>query len=342
MRNIGILFFFVQLVFSQGMLGQTVAPQEARWEPAGWVYYAWPYAYDSTQGRWHFFNQSDKQWRVNLSSGGWATLDAATGWNYYAWPYSYSSDQSTWHWYNANTQWVVDLTSGDWELFGRAPILTPYTLAPYTLEPGTVAESADTITFIGNNNDYIEFEKYEYDGFSVGTYSYSHIDEMSAAFDDKGGSYVDVYDGGGRYSAESYTLNFTSETALTRSSDGKAYELSASSDLAPTSFAGLTAAIDIYGYSNVKGGFEGFARLAFSTASSGTFYGNLTLPFNYTYLKVGPREGRLNATANNTIYGSVNVLYIFHFLTVSSGYFVGEERFSNGVVESRWGTFSVN
>lgn len=165
---------------------------------------------------------------------------------------------------------------------------------------------------------------------------------MSAAFDDKGGSYVDVYDGGGRYSAESYTLNFTSETALTRSSDGKAYELYPSSDLAPTSFVGLTAAIDIYGYSNVQGGFEGFARLAFSTTSSGVFYGNLTLPFNYTYLKVGPREGRLNATANNTIYGSVDVSYIFHFLTVSSGYFVGEERFSNGVVESRWGTFSLD
>ena len=317
-------------------------PQEARWEPAGWVYYAWPYAYDSTEGRWHFFNQSNKQWRVNLSDSQWATLDAATGWNYYAWPYSYSSDQGAWHWYNANTQWVFDLASGEWELFGRAPILAPYTLAPYTLEPGTVAESADTITFIGNNNDYIEFEKYEDDGFSVGTYSYSHIDEMSAAFDDKGGSYVDVYDGGGRYPAESYTLNFTSETALTRSSDGKAYELYPSSDLAPTSFEGLTAAIDIYGYSNVQGGFEGFARVAFSTASSGIFYGNLTLPFNYTYLKVGPREGSLNATANNTINGSVDVSYIFHFLTVSSGYFVGEERFSNGVVESRWGTFSLD
>jgi hypothetical protein len=93
-------------------------PQEARWEPAGWVYYAWPYAYDSTEGRWHFFNQSNKQWRVNLSDSEWATLDAATGWNYYAWPYSYSSDQSTWHWYNSNIQWVVDLASGDWELFG--------------------------------------------------------------------------------------------------------------------------------------------------------------------------------------------------------------------------------
>jgi hypothetical protein len=96
------------------------APQEARWEPAGWVYYAWPYAYDFTQGRWHFFNQSNKQWRVNLSDGEWATLATATatGWNYYAWPYSYSSDQSTWHWYDANIQWVVDLASGEWELFG--------------------------------------------------------------------------------------------------------------------------------------------------------------------------------------------------------------------------------
>ena len=96
-------------------------PQEARWEPAGWVYYAWPYAYDFTQGRWHFFDTTGTpQWRVNLSDGEWATLATATatGWNYYAWPYSYSSDQSTWHWYDANIQWVVDLASGDWELFG--------------------------------------------------------------------------------------------------------------------------------------------------------------------------------------------------------------------------------
>ena len=99
-------------------IGSFTPPQEARWEPAGWVYYAWPYAYDFTEGRWHFFNQSDKQWRVNLSDSEWATLDAVTGWNYYAWPYSYSSDQGAWHWYNANTQWVVDLASGDWELFG--------------------------------------------------------------------------------------------------------------------------------------------------------------------------------------------------------------------------------
>jgi hypothetical protein len=102
-------------------IGSYTPPQEARWEPAGWVYYAWPYAYDFTEGRWHFFNTTGTpQWRVNLSDGEWATLATATatGWNYYAWPYSYSSDQSTWHWYNSNIQWVVDLASGEWELFG--------------------------------------------------------------------------------------------------------------------------------------------------------------------------------------------------------------------------------
>ena len=82
--------------------------------------------------------------------------------------------------------------------------------------------------------------------------------------------------------------------------------------------------------------------LVFSNASSGTYYGNLTLPFNYTYLKVGPREGRLNAIANDTIYGSVNVSYIFTFPNSIVWIFCREERFSNGVVEYQWGTFSLN
>ena len=88
------------------------------WEPQGWVYYAWPYAYSFAEGRWHFFNAADTQWRVNLSNGQWGALDDATGWNYYAWPYSYSNDQRDWHWYHADTQWVVDLLSGVWARLG--------------------------------------------------------------------------------------------------------------------------------------------------------------------------------------------------------------------------------
>jgi len=90
------------------------------WEPQGWVYFSWPYAYSFTEGRWHFFNEANTQWRVNLSNSKWGTLAEATGWNYYTWPYSYSSDQSTWHWYDSNTQWVVDLISGVWARLGES------------------------------------------------------------------------------------------------------------------------------------------------------------------------------------------------------------------------------
>ena len=92
--------------------------EDPSWVPQGWVYYAWPYAYSFSEGRWYFFNESDTQWRVNMTSGVWGTLDVASGWNYYAWPYSYSFDEGAWHWYNNDTQWVVDLFSGEWATFG--------------------------------------------------------------------------------------------------------------------------------------------------------------------------------------------------------------------------------
>lgn len=92
--------------------------EEPSWEPRGWVYYAWPYVYSISEERWHYFNGSDTQRRVDLTNGEWGTLADAAGWNYYAWPYSYSSEQSTWHWYNADTQWVVDLISGVWARLG--------------------------------------------------------------------------------------------------------------------------------------------------------------------------------------------------------------------------------
>ena len=96
------------------------AEEEPSWVPEGWVYYAWPYAYSFSEGRWYFFNESDTQWRVNLTSAAWGTLDAASGWNYYAWPYAYSFDEGAWHWYNNDTQWVVDLLSGVWSTFGSS------------------------------------------------------------------------------------------------------------------------------------------------------------------------------------------------------------------------------
>ena len=94
--------------------------EEPSWEPRGWVYYAWPYVYSISEERWHYFNGSDTQWRVDLTNGVWWTLADAAGWNYYAWPYSYSVDQGTWHWYDSNTQWVLDLVSGVWAQLGTS------------------------------------------------------------------------------------------------------------------------------------------------------------------------------------------------------------------------------
>ena len=94
--------------------------EDPSWVPEGWVYYAWPYAYSFTEARWYFFDEPVTQWRVNLTSVAWGTLDVASGWNYYAWPYSYSFDEGAWHWYNNDTQWVVDLLSGEWATFGSS------------------------------------------------------------------------------------------------------------------------------------------------------------------------------------------------------------------------------
>ena len=105
----------------EAILIESLDISESTWTPVGWVYLDYPYAYSLDEARWHYFNEADMQWRVDLTNGVWGTLaDAAgsPGWNYYAWPYSYSSDQGTWHWYNADTQWVVNLVSGIWALFG--------------------------------------------------------------------------------------------------------------------------------------------------------------------------------------------------------------------------------
>ena len=106
--------------FSFAVSGVGTEPSEPLWEPSGWVYYAWPYAYSVNASRWYFFNASDTQWRVNLSRDQWGTLDGTTGWNYYAWPYSYSIDQNSWHWYNVDVQWLVDLQTGEWMKLGRS------------------------------------------------------------------------------------------------------------------------------------------------------------------------------------------------------------------------------
>lgn len=102
----------------EAILIESLDISESTWTPVGWVYLDYPYAYSLDEARWHYFNEADMQWRVDLTNGVWGTLADADGWNYYAWPYSYSVDQGTWHWYDSNTQWVLDLVSGVWAQLG--------------------------------------------------------------------------------------------------------------------------------------------------------------------------------------------------------------------------------
>ena len=138
-------------------------------------------------------------------------------------------------------------------------------------------------------------------------------------------------------------FNFSSESSITRSSDPAAFDLTGPSELAPNSLVGFVVNTSGYGYSSYVGGYEEGIQLNFTTGSTGTYYGEESLSINYTYQKIGPREGRINATGYSPSYGSVSASYIIHFLTETSGYLVGTESFSQvGITEYEWGTFTVS
>jgi hypothetical protein len=228
------------------------------------------------------------------------------------------------------------------DLNGDAYLGVPPTLAPVSLLPGTVLEIGDGVTFIGSNNNYVSFYSDGYYGVDAGTFSYTRINETSAAYSDSNNTGVDL-DGLYAYESAAYTLNFSSESSFTRSLDGLTFDLTEPSDLAPDSLVGLTAITSGYGYSAYfEQGYSGGVELNFTTASTGTYSGDEYLSVNYTYQKIGPREGRINATGYSPSYGTVRAEYIFHFLTETSGYFVGSESFPDvGETEYEWGTFDL-
>ena len=77
----------VGLLFAQSAVEVAEYPI---WEPRGWVYHAWPYAYSISEQRWFYFKPTDTQWRYDFSERSWSTLADVSGWNYYAWPYAYA------------------------------------------------------------------------------------------------------------------------------------------------------------------------------------------------------------------------------------------------------------
>lgn len=91
--------------------------------PAGWTYFGWPYAYDTSSQGWYYFNEADTQWCVDLATGNWSQLGDSSlpsGWVYWQWPYAYNWSSGKWFYLNADTQWCLALPGGTWSRLGEA------------------------------------------------------------------------------------------------------------------------------------------------------------------------------------------------------------------------------
>ena len=96
------------------------------WQPSGWVYFAWPWAYDQATTHWNWFNDGNIQWVYgHPPADGWRLMQAsglAQGWVYFFWPYAYCQGNGAWYYVNEpDVHWVVDMTTGVWRILGYAP-----------------------------------------------------------------------------------------------------------------------------------------------------------------------------------------------------------------------------
>lgn len=113
------LLAVLAMVFMLGGVSESFA-----WQPSGWVYSEYPWAYDGGSGDWYWFNTPDTQWIANMGNGQWARLpqsELASGWVFYNGAFAYSQGNGAWYWINnADTQWVVNMRTGTWSRFGTA------------------------------------------------------------------------------------------------------------------------------------------------------------------------------------------------------------------------------
>jgi len=101
------------------------------WQPNGWTYTNWPYAYEAQSGDWYFILESGTQWVYSYPPGnaGWHRLEESSlknGWSWYQWPNAYGPATNHWHYLiQTNTQWAANLTTEEWSQFGHAVALDP-------------------------------------------------------------------------------------------------------------------------------------------------------------------------------------------------------------------------
>ena len=111
-----------------GLLALLTQPILA-WRPADWVYFNWPWAFDSTSGDWHWFNPQPLQWAYGFPpADGWHTMetsDLAHGWVFCQWPFAYAQVNDAWHYFSeGNPPSCVNMRTGQWSVFGAVnPVL---------------------------------------------------------------------------------------------------------------------------------------------------------------------------------------------------------------------------
>lgn len=100
------------------------------WQPEGWCYMNWPYAYSPNGSQWHYFDRGEGNYGniqvVNLDSGNWYFLGFShlsgyetPSWAYFQWPYAYSAMNGSWYYFGqTQTQWTYAFANSDWTVLG--------------------------------------------------------------------------------------------------------------------------------------------------------------------------------------------------------------------------------
>ncbi len=86
------------------------------WVPADWNYMQWPYVYSHGESCWYYFNQTDEQYYVDLTSTEWSKLGTEgpldNGWVYFQYPYVYSPSGGGWIYMDVpSTMWCTNLST---------------------------------------------------------------------------------------------------------------------------------------------------------------------------------------------------------------------------------------
>jgi formylglycine-generating enzyme required for sulfatase activity len=122
-------------------LAVMLAGSAGAWQPSGWVYHDYPWAYEPASGDWYWFHTGSTQWVARMSTGAWARLPdsaLASGWAYYNWAFAFCQNNGAWHWVNeSDVQPVVNMRTGGWSDFGEPTVPADLVLIPAGTNSGT-------------------------------------------------------------------------------------------------------------------------------------------------------------------------------------------------------------